>query len=226
MTGWLLRQLCQIAVARASSRAGTRAYRPTGLRAPCSSSVSWPSRCRRLLRTAGRGPSCRSGRVRPCGRDGSVGRPVPPGRTLRRVGRRSPCRPGSPGLGVPGGVGLQQRLGDLTLSDLRVGQTPDDGHPLGGGDQVEPDSSEEAAHARGAGTIVSAAALTSADQETARVPAARDRVVSLTERRLVDARGGRTAEVILPADGRPLPSVATYDELLAHPSAAGTRGAS
>lgn len=123
-------------------------------------------------------------------------------------------------------VGLQQRLGDLTLSDLRVGQTPDDGHPLGGGDQVEPDSSEEAAHARGAGTIVSAAALTSADQETARVPAARDRVVSLTERRLVDARDGRTAEVILPADGRPLPSVATYDELLAHPSAAGTRGAS
>ena len=29
----------------------------------------------------------------------------------------------------------------------------------------------------------------------------------------------------LPADGRPLPSVAQYDELLAHPPAAGTRGA-
>jgi len=53
-------------------------------------------------------------------------------------------------------------------------------------------------------------------------PARRDRVASLTERRPVEARN-RAGE--LPADGRPLPSVAQYDELLAHPPAAGTRGA-
>jgi len=53
-------------------------------------------------------------------------------------------------------------------------------------------------------------------------PARRDRVASLTERRLVEARN-RAGE--LPADGRPLPSVAQYDELLAHPPAAGARGA-
>jgi len=53
-------------------------------------------------------------------------------------------------------------------------------------------------------------------------PGRRDRVASLTERRLVEARN-RAGE--LPADGRPLPSVAQYDELLAHPPAAGTRGA-
>jgi len=54
----------------------------------------------------------------------------------------------------------------------------------------------------------------------------RNRVVSLTERRLVEARD-RTAgdQVELPADGRPLPPVAKYDELLAHPPAARTRGA-
>jgi len=53
-------------------------------------------------------------------------------------------------------------------------------------------------------------------------PGRRDRVASLTERRLVEARN-RAGE--LPADGRPLPSVTQYDELLAHPPAAGTRGA-
>jgi len=54
----------------------------------------------------------------------------------------------------------------------------------------------------------------------------RDRVVSLTERRLVDARDRTPGDQVeLPADGRPLPSVAMYDELLAHPPAAGTRGA-
>jgi len=31
--------------------------------------------------------------------------------------------------------------------------------------------------------------------------------------------------MVLPADGRPLPSVAQYDELLAHPLAARTGGA-
>jgi hypothetical protein len=41
-------------------------------------------------------------------------------------------------------------------------------------------------------------------QERPAVPAARDRVVSLTERRLIEARDGRTGEVELPADGRPL----------------------
>ena len=58
------------------------------------------------------------------------------------------------------------------------------------------------------------------------VPARRDRVASLTERRLVEARD-RAAESrqALPADGRPLPSVSQYDELLAHPPAAGTQGA-
>ena len=54
------------------------------------------------------------------------------------------------------------------------------------------------------------------------VPTQRDRVASLTERRLVEARS-RAGE--LPADGPPMPSVAQYDELLARPPAAGTRGA-
>lgn len=82
----------------------------------------------------------------------------------------------------------------------------------------------KAARARGDSTTVPPTMM-SADQHSERVPAARDRVVSLTERRLVDARDGRTGEVALPTDGRPLPSVAQYDELLAHPPAAGTRGA-
>jgi len=82
----------------------------------------------------------------------------------------------------------------------------------------------KAARGRGASTTLPAA-VTPADQQTAPAPTGRDRVVSLTERRLVDARDGMTGEVVLPADGRPLPSVAQYDELLAHPPAAGTRGA-
>ena len=53
-------------------------------------------------------------------------------------------------------------------------------------------------------------------------PARRDRVASLTERRLVEARNRADG---LPADGRPLPSVAQYDELLARPPVTGTRGA-
>lgn len=80
----------------------------------------------------------------------------------------------------------------------------------------------KAAHARGASTTV-ATPLTSADEPSATVPAARHRV-DLTERRLVDARNGRTVEVVLPADGRPLTSVAQYG-LLAHPPAVRTRGA-
>jgi len=83
----------------------------------------------------------------------------------------------------------------------------------------------KAAHARGATTTLFTMPVAD-DQEAAQAPAARDRVVSLTERRLVEARDGRTGEVELPADGRPLPSVAKYDELLAHPPTAGTRGAS
>lgn len=57
------------------------------------------------------------------------------------------------------------------------------------------------------------------------VPARRDRVASLTERRLVEARdrAAGTRQALL-ADGRPLPSVAPYDELLAHPPATGTQG--
>ena len=78
----------------------------------------------------------------------------------------------------------------------------------------------KAARARGA-----AATLTAADRQAP--PAMpRDRVVSLTERRLVEAHGRAAAGgADLPADGRPLPSVAQYDELLAHPPAAGTQGA-
>lgn len=50
--------------------------------------------------------------------------------------------------------------------------------------------------------------------------------MSLAERRLVDARDRAPGDQVeLPADGRPLPSVAQYDELLARPPAAGTRGA-
>ena len=64
------------------------------------------------------------------------------------------------------------------------------------------------------------------EQAPSLVPARRDQVASLTERRLLEARV-RAAEgrQELPADGRPLPSVAQYDELLAHPPAAGTQGA-
>jgi len=81
------------------------------------------------------------------------------------------------------------------------------------------------AHARGA-SVTLPTAPSSVEQQGSPVPVGRDRIVSLTERRLVDARD-RTAgdEVELPADGRPLPSVAKYDELLAHPPVAGTRGA-
>jgi len=80
------------------------------------------------------------------------------------------------------------------------------------------------AHARGATTTLPS--TTTTRQEPGLVPAARDRVVSLTERRLIDARDRTAAgEVHLPADGWPLPSVSQYDELLAHPPAAGTRGA-
>ncbi|MDP9460814.1 MAG: IS21 family transposase [Actinomycetota bacterium] len=83
----------------------------------------------------------------------------------------------------------------------------------------------KAAHARGA-SVTMPAAPAAVEQHAAPAVPVWDRVVSLTERRLVDGRD-RTAgdEVELPADGRPLPSVAQYDELLAHPPAAGTRGA-
>ncbi len=83
----------------------------------------------------------------------------------------------------------------------------------------------KAAHARGA-SVTFPAAPAAVEQHAAPPASARDRVVSLTQRRLVDARD-RTAgdEVELPTDGRPLPSVAQYDELLAHPPAAGTQGA-
>jgi len=83
----------------------------------------------------------------------------------------------------------------------------------------------KAAHARGV-SVTMPAAPAAVEQQAPQPAAGRDRVVSLTQRRLVDARD-RTAgdQVELPADGRPLPSVAQYDELLAHPPAAGIRGA-
>ena len=81
----------------------------------------------------------------------------------------------------------------------------------------------KAAHARGVtATLPGAAAL---GQQLPALPAVRDRVVSLTERRLVDARDRAGTGPELPADGRPLPSVAQYDELLTHPPAAGNQGA-
>jgi len=40
---------------------------------------------------------------------------------------------------------------------------------------------------------------------------------SLTERRLLEAQA-REQRTELPADGRPLPSVAAYDDLLRHPA--------
>lgn len=83
----------------------------------------------------------------------------------------------------------------------------------------------KAAHARGA-SVTMPAATAALEQQPAQAAVGRDRVVSLTERRLVDARNRTPGDRIeLPADGRPLPSVAKYDELLAHPPAAGTRGA-
>ena len=82
----------------------------------------------------------------------------------------------------------------------------------------------KAARARGATTTLPAAS-TAAERQAPQT-AARDRVVSLTQRRLIEARDrAAAAGADLPADGRPLPSVAQYDELLAHPPAAGTRGA-
>jgi len=79
----------------------------------------------------------------------------------------------------------------------------------------------KAAQLRGATPTLGSPPAT-ADVASPVVPARRERVASLTERRLIEARG-RAGE--LPADGRPVPSVAQYDELLAHPPAAGTRGA-
>jgi len=87
----------------------------------------------------------------------------------------------------------------------------------------------KAAHARGATTTLpngNASGNVTGEQGASSVAASRDRVVSLTERRLIDARDRAAASgVDLPADGRPLPSVAQYDELLAHRPAAGTQGA-
>jgi len=81
----------------------------------------------------------------------------------------------------------------------------------------------KAAHARGVtATLPAPAAL---GQQLPALPPGRDRVVSLTERRLVDARDRAGTSLELPADGRPLLSVAQYDELLTHPPAAGNGGA-
>lgn len=82
----------------------------------------------------------------------------------------------------------------------------------------------KAAHARGA-TATFPASLTATERQAP--PALmRDRVVSLTERRLIEARDRAVAGgADLPADGRPLPSVLHYDELLTHQSTAGTQGA-
>ena len=83
----------------------------------------------------------------------------------------------------------------------------------------------KAAHARGA-SVTMPAAPTVIEQQASQSAVGGDRVVSLTERRLVDARDRTLGDQVeLPADGRPLPSVAQYDELLAHPPNTGTRGA-
>jgi len=86
----------------------------------------------------------------------------------------------------------------------------------------------KAAKARGAGATAPSreAAEALQDQSSPAVPAAEDRVASLTERRLRTERDRQAAQtgLALPADGRPLPSVAQYDELLT-PPATGTQGA-
>ena len=85
----------------------------------------------------------------------------------------------------------------------------------------------KAAQLRGAAPTFGSPGAAAAEPSSV-VPARRDRVASLTERRLVEARDRAAAGgQVLPADGRPLPSVAQYDELLAHPPAAeaGPRGA-
>ncbi len=85
----------------------------------------------------------------------------------------------------------------------------------------------KAARLRGASPTVGAPGAAAIFATAPVAPTRRDRVASLTERRLVEARGRADG---LPADGRPLPSVTQYDELPAHPPAttvrsAGTRGA-
>jgi len=85
----------------------------------------------------------------------------------------------------------------------------------------------KAAQLRGASPTVGAPQAAAAAATAPVAPTRRDRVASLTERRLIEARSRTDG---LPADGRPLPSVAQYDELLAHPPAttvrsAGTQGA-
>ena len=85
----------------------------------------------------------------------------------------------------------------------------------------------KAARLRGASPTVGAPGAAAIFATAPVAPTRRDRVASLTERRLVEARGRAGG---LPADGRPLPSVTQYDELPAHPPAttvrsAGTRGA-
>ncbi len=80
----------------------------------------------------------------------------------------------------------------------------------------------KSAQLRGASPTVGAPAVTGDPAAAPAAPARRDRVASLTERRLVAAR---TRADGLPADGRPLPSVAQYDELLARPPEAGNGGA-
>lgn len=81
----------------------------------------------------------------------------------------------------------------------------------------------KAAQLRGASPTTAAPATDpaapAADSPVA--PSPRERVASLTERRLTDARPAGE----LPADGRALPDIARYDELLARPSADGTHGA-
>ena len=80
----------------------------------------------------------------------------------------------------------------------------------------------KAAQLRGASPTTAAPATDPAAAVLPVAPPARERVASLTERRLTDARASAGE---LPADGRALPDIARYDELLARPSADGTHGA-
>ena len=127
----------------------------------------------------------------------------------RRLGRH-------PGAGRGAAAAPPPRARDVVAglaAAVAVGSTSSD---------VVAVEARKAAQMRSATPTLGSPGPVAADAVSPVVPARRDRVASLTERRLVKARG-RVGE--LREDSRPLPSVAQYDELLAHPPAAGTRGA-
>src|SRR4051812_31222962 len=118
------------------------------MRPPCCSRVSWPLvvsmtdsihwRTRASLPNRA-GSSVRSGRTR-----------WAPSSSRRKASNSAPAKALVAEDHIAGadegmvGVGGQQRLDRFPLADLGVGQSPHDRHPLGGGDQVEPEAPEVA----------------------------------------------------------------------------------